>query len=99
MAGTVLRNGPANGMRMNLPMKAVGTQVHGPVIRQPFSRTARRDGPCPSQFIGGLKQQDWANRRVESAGVGSSGSLRENDRSRLQEDLGIFGLPGGAVGG
>ena len=41
MTGTVLRSGPADGRRMNLPLKS--SEIYPwSVIHVPFSRTARR---------------------------------------------------------
>ena len=45
MAGTVLRNGPANARSMYPPMKSSDIRPFS-VIHPPFSRTARRSIPA-----------------------------------------------------
>ena len=47
MAGTGPRTGPANGKRMAWPMSSLSIRPWL-LIHVPFSRTARRDGPCQS---------------------------------------------------
>ena len=52
MAGTVLRNGPANGWRMEPTMKRLEIQPWA-AIHLPFLRTARRSVPAIAQY------SDW----------------------------------------
>jgi len=53
MAGTGLRTGPANGWRMNPPMKG-SVVCPWTVIHYPFARTARRSIPAFGDFSDSL---------------------------------------------
>ena len=58
LAGTVLRNGPANAKRTPMPIKCLEIHLLA-VVRFPFSRTARRSVPAFARFLTASSACAW----------------------------------------